>query len=248
VIALAGVVIAFAGCGSASDSPGTTPAGPTDPPATVAVSPADAAALRDGNARFAGRLLATLAPGPQNVALSPASISQAVSMAFAGARGATASQIAAALDFTLPPARLGAAFDAVDTSMAGVNGPGATLNVANAMYGQSGLRFRRAFLALMARYYGAGLRTADFARDAAAARAEINAWVSAQTKGKIPQLMGPGDVDQTTRLVLVNAVYLHAKWLAPFSHGDTFPAPFHAPAGTVKVPTMHQTGVFGYVQ
>ena len=116
------------------------------------------------------------------------------------------------------------------------------------MYGQAGLGFRRAFLALMARDYAAGLRTADFARDAAAARAEINAWVSAQTQGKIPQLMGPGDVDQTTRLVLVNAVYLDAKWLQPFAHGDTFPAPFHAPAGTVKVPTMHQTGVFGYVQ
>ena len=248
VIALAGVVIALAGCGSASDAPGTTPTRPADPPGTAAVPRADAAALRDGNARFAGRLLATLAPRPQNVALSPASISQAVSMAFAGARGATAAQIAAALDFTLPPARLGAAFDAVDTSLAGVNGPGATLNIANAMYGQSGLRFRQAFLSVMARDYGAGLRTADFARAAAAARAEINAWVSAQTQGKIPQLMGPGDVDQTTRLVLVNAVYLHAKWLQPFTHGDTFPAPFHAPAGTVKVPTMHQTGVFGYVQ
>ena len=254
-LALGGVVIAvvavLAGCGStgrADPAPPTSSGSSNAPPVPQAVPRADAAALRDGNARFAGRLLATLAPSPQNVALSPASISQVVSMAFAGARGATAAQIAAALDFTLPPARLGAAFDAVDTSLAGVNGPGATLNVANAMYGQSGLRFRQAFLAVMARDYGAGLRTADFARAAAAARAEINAWVSAQTKGKIPQLMGPGDVDQTTRLVLVNAVYLHARWLAPFSHGDTFPAPFHAPGATVKVPTMHQTGVFGYMQ
>jgi serpin B len=264
-IAIAIVVMAvLPGCGStrpaeppARTSPAAsnpTPPAPTSPAASNPTPPpqtvprADAAALRDGNARFAGRLLSTLAHSPQNVAVSPASISQAVSMAFAGARGATATQIAAALDFTLPPARLGAALHAVDTSLAGVNGPGATLNVANAMYGQSGLRFRQAFLRAIARDYGAGLRTADFARAAAAARAEINAWVSAQTKGKIPQLMGPGAVDELTRLVLVNAVYLHAKWLDPFSHGDTFPAPFHAPAGTVKVSTMHQTGVFGYVQ
>ena len=238
-LALTGLVAVLAGCGLAAR---------TDPPAQQPVPPADAIALRDGNARFAGRLLATLARGPQNVALSPASISQAVSMAFAGARGTTAAQIAAALDFTLPPARLSAAFAGVDHSLAAVNGPGHELDVANAMYGQAGLGFRRAFLALMARDYTAGLRTADFARDAAAARAEINAWVAAQTKGKVPQLMGPGDVDQTTRLVLVNAVYLDAKWLQPFSHGDTFAAPFHAPADTVKVPTMHQTGVFGYVQ
>ena len=238
-LALTGLVAVLAGCGSAAR---------TDPPAQQPVPPADAIALRDGNAEFAGRLLATVARGPQNVALSPASISQAVSMAFAGARGTTAAQIAGALDFTLPPARLSAAFAGVDHSLAAVNGPGHELDVANAMYGQAGLGFRRAFLALMARDYAAGLRTADFARDAAAARAEINAWVAAQTKGKIPQLMGPGDVDQATRLVLVNAVYLDAKWLQPFSHGDTFAAPFHAPAGTVKVPTMHQTGVFGYVQ
>jgi serpin B len=204
--------------------------------------------LREGNALFAGRLVATLARSHENVALSPASISQAVSMAFAGARGTTASQIARALDFNLPPARLGVAFGALDRSLANVNGPDTTLAIANAMYGQAGQRFRQAFLRVMARDYGAGLRIADFARAAAAARAEINAWVSAQTRGKIQQLLGPGDVDQTTRLVLVNAVYLKAKWVDPFEPADTFPAPFHAPGGTVKVPTMHQTGSFGYLQ
>ena len=61
------------------------------PRASASVSPADAAALRDGNAVFAGRLLAGGARARPNVALSPASISQALSMAFAGARGATAS-------------------------------------------------------------------------------------------------------------------------------------------------------------
>ena len=45
-----------------------------------------------------------------------------------------------------------------------------------------------------------------------------------------------------------NAVYLKAKWLEPFAHQDTTPAAFHAPGGTVEVPTMHQTGTFGYNQ
>ena len=101
-----GLVASLAGCGSASQvttSP-TTLVRATAPRATPSVSRADAAALRDGNALFAGRLLAEMARTQPNLALSPASISQALSMAFAGARGATASQIAAALDFTLPPA------------------------------------------------------------------------------------------------------------------------------------------------
>jgi serpin B len=247
-VVILGLVASLAGCGSASQvtTSQTTLVRATAPRATPSVSRADAAALRDGNALFAGRILAEMARTQPNLALSPASISQALSMAFAGARGATASQIAAALDFTLPPARLGSAFNAADRSLANVNGPDTTLDIANALYGQTGQRFRQAFLDVLARDYGAGLRTADFEHATDAARAAINAWVSAQTRGKIPALLGPGDFDPLTKLVLVNAVYLKAKWLEPFAHQDTFPAAFHAPGATEQIPTMHQTGTFGY--
>jgi serpin B len=245
-----GLLAALAGCGSASQvtASRTTPVRATAPRATPSVSRADAAALRDGNSLFAGRILADMARTQPNLALSPASISQALSMAFAGARGATAAQIAAALEFTLPAGRLGAAFNAADRSLANVDGPDTTLDVANALYGQSGQRFRQPFLDVLASDYGAGLRTADFEHATDAARAAINAWVSAQTRGKIPALLGPGDLDPLTKLVLVNAVYLKAKWLEPFAHQDTFPAAFHAPGATEQVPTMHQTGTFGYKQ
>jgi serpin B len=245
-----GMLLLAAGCASAGD------AGPMTsqlvranvPRASASVSPAEAAALRDGNAVFAGRLLAEVAPGRQNVALSPASISEALAMAFAGARGTTASEMTTALDFGVPAARLGAAFNEVGRSLANVNGPDATLRVANALYGQAGERFRQAFLRVLARDYGAGLRTADFERAADAARVQINAWVAEQTAGKIAQLLGAGDVDPSTRLMLVNAVYLKARWLSPFTKQSTIPAVFHAPGGAVEVPTMHQTATFVYVE
>jgi serpin B len=248
LLLIIGLLAPLAGCGSAG---GTGPLSAdlvraTVPRATATVSPADAAALRDGNAQFAGRLVALLARTQPNVALSPASISDALSMAFAGARGTTASEMASALDFRPPAARLGAAFNAANGSLTGVNGPGVTLNVANALYGQRGQRFDQAFLAELARDYGTGLWTADFERATEAARAQINAWVSAQTRGKIPNLLAPGEVSPSTRLMLVNAVYLKARWLAPFTKADTFSAVFHAPDGSMEVPTMHQTGTFGY--
>ena len=245
-----GMLVLVAGCGSAGEAGRVTQhlVRADVPRANASVSTADAAALRDGNAQFAGKLLATVARARPNVALSPASISEALSMAFAGARGTTASEMASALDFRLAPGRLGAAWGAADRSLADVNGPDATLDVANALYGQAGQRFRQAFLRVLARDYGAGLRTADFERAAEAARAEINAWVSGQTAGKIPELLGPGGVDPSTRLMLVNAVYLKARWLVPFTKQSTFPDVFHAPGGTVKVPTMHRTGTFGYRQ
>jgi serine protease inhibitor len=242
-----GMVLLATGCGSAG--PVTSQLVRADVPrATASVSPADQAALQDGNALFAGRLLAVVARAQPNVALSPASISEALSMAFAGARGATASEMASALDFHLPPARLAAAFNGAGRSLEGVTGPDATLNVADALYGQAGQSFDQSFLETLARDYGAGLRTADFERATEAARAEINAWVSEQTAGKIAELLGPGEVDPSTRLMLVNAVYLKARWLQPFTKAATFPSVFHAPSGAVKVPTMHQTGSFGYRQ
>ncbi len=244
----------LAGCGSSGGTgPGpaasrTTLVRATVPRAQAAVSRVDAAALRSANSAFAGRILALMARSHPNVALSPASISEALSMAFAGARGTTASQIAGALHFGLPPARLGAAFNAADLSLAQVAGPDVTLAIANALYGQRGQRFRQAFLRVLARDYGSGLRTVDFEHAADAARAEINAWISEQTRGKIAELLRPGDVDPLTRLMLVNAVYLKAKWLEPFTKAGTFAAPFHAAGGTVNVPTMHQSGTFGYLQ
>lgn len=214
--------------------------------AQAAVPRADAAALASGNATFAGRILDLLWRTQPTIALSPFSISDALAMVYAGAKGETASQMASALDLRLPPDRLHPAFNALNLALAAVNRPGATLNVANALYGQLGLAFRRTFLTVLARDYGAGVRTVDFEHAAQAARTQINAWVLQQTHGKIPNLLSPGDVGPAARLVLVNALYLNAKWQSPFLRSATAPAPFHAPGGTVNVPTMSQTGTFGY--
>jgi serine protease inhibitor len=238
----------IAGCASATRSttaqPDTKPP-PTLTPAAPSVSRADAAALTDGNDRFAGRLLAQLARTHSTLALSPFSISDALSMTYAGARGSTAEEMAAALDSRLPPPRLAAAFNAQAQSLAKANRPGATLEVANALFGQSGQTFRRPFLAILARDYGAAMHTVDFANPDAVA--QINAWVSDNTGGNIPHLFAAGDVNALTRLVLADAVYLDAKWLLPFQPQNTHPDVFHAPSGTIRVPTMHRDGTFAYL-
>ncbi len=243
ILALACLVLG--GCGASGGSSGGEVRAPVArAPATVPT--ADATVLASGNATFAGRMLDLLSKTQPTLALSPFSISDALAMTYAGSRGETASQMASALDLRLPADRLHPAFNSLNLRLAAINRPGARLSIANALYGQQGMAFRSAFLGVLARYYGAGVRTVDFEHAEEAARKQINAWVSEQTQGKIPTLLAPGDVAETTRLVLVNAVYLHAKWQSPFLRSATSPAPFHAPEGTVNVPTMHQTGTFGY--
>jgi serpin B len=207
----------------------------------------DTQALQMSNGEFAGRLLAKLSQPTSTVAVSPFSVSQALAMALAGARGETAAQIASTLGTQLPAPRFLSAFNDLDHRLARDRGA-ATLQVANALYGQRGQRFRRPFLDALALYFGAAMRTVDFGSHPNAARLAINRWVSEHTSAKIPQLLSQQDVTKITVFVLVNAVYLKAKWLSPFLAADTTAAAFHTPGGVLRVPTMHQQAEFPYVR
>lgn len=238
------------GCGhSSSSGSSTTPTTTTTTASAPAPPPSRGAgaALRDGDARFGGRLLVLAARGNPTVAMSPFSVSQALSMALAGARGPTAAQMMATLDLRLPRTELFAAWRALNVGLSAATRSSAVrLDLANALYGQSGLRVRRPFLDVLQQDFRSPLRTVDFVTQPAAALAQINRWVASHTSNQIPQLLTPADVDMSTRLVLVNAVYLKARWMDPFRRTDTFAAPFHAPLGTRAVPTMHLSGRFGY--
>ncbi|OFW64012.1 MAG: hypothetical protein A2135_03870 [Actinobacteria bacterium RBG_16_67_15] len=96
------------------------------------------------------------------------------------------------------------------------------------------------YLDLLARNYGAGIRLVDFREAAEEARVAINAWVADETNDRITDLIPQGAIDELTRLVLVNAVYLDATWARPFDPEVTFDAPFFRLDGTeVSVATMH---------
>jgi serpin B len=170
-------------------------------------------------------------------------------MTWAGARGATAADMAETL--ALPeawrgePERVHAAFARLTRSL---NDPKAAyeLTVANSLWGQKGYGFQADFLGLLDEHYGAGLREADFARDAEGARLAINAWVEKETREKIQDLIPPGALPALTRLVLANAIYFKGTWKYPFGKDDTKEADFFAPGRTVRVPMMRDTKHFQY--
>jgi serpin B len=238
--------LALAGCGGGKDHTGAqkssvSRAAPSAPAADVR---AEAAA----DDAFAGRLYATLAPSQQTFAISPFSISQALAMTSAGARGATRAQLERAVGFALPQDRLHAALNAIDSALAARERDGIKLDVANSLWGQSGLRFAPPFLDTLARDYGAAMQLVDYRADADGAARRINAWVAAHTHDKIQRLLAPGTLDQSTRLVLVNAVYLKADWADPFDPNETAPGAFHAAGGDVRARFMHREDAMPYVR
>src|SRR5438552_9101092 len=191
--------------------------------------------------RFGSDLGRHLGPEqPGNLAFSPASVATALTMTFAGARGETAAQMAKVLHVGADPNAVAEAFGELRAALGGRQRDGLTLETADSLWGQRDTTFRPGFVDLVGRHFGAALQSVDYKRDAEAARVSINAWVSAHTHGRIPELFAEGSLNDRTRLVLADAVYLLAQWASPFQASETETAPFHAPGHDVDARTMSQ--------
>ena len=203
--------------------------------------------LADSINPFAVELYGQLRQNEGNLFFSPASIATAFAMAYDGARGQTAAQIAKVFHFDESAQRVNAAFGKLLADWTrGAAGKEYQLAVANAMWGQQGYPFSAAFNQSLQLSYGAGLRVVDF-RQSEAARREINQWVEQQTNRKIQDLIPQGGVGPDTRLVLANAIYFKADWDRQFAESATRPQDFKLPGGQViQAPTMHQSGSFRF--
>ncbi|MEW6105793.1 MAG: serpin family protein [Bacillota bacterium] len=203
-----------------------------------------------GNNSFAFDFYKQLAKNEGNLFFSPYSISSALAMTYAGARGETARQMADVLHFSLAPERLHPAFSDL-TGMFNASGKSYQLSVANALWGQVGYKFLPGFLDITNKYYGAGFKEVDYVDDGnrEQARQMINEWVEAKTNDKIKDLIQPDDLSALTRLVLTNAIYFKGKWEIQFEPEATKPMPFRISAKEkADVPMMHQVAKFNYAE
>ena len=219
----------------ASRGPGPSP----DTPARNTVSMAEQA--------FGVRLVQQLSSvdDGSNLTVSPLSLAVALAMLENGAQAKTLGQIASTIGTSsLSPSVQDEGLAAL-VSVLGQQSrqDGIALDSANSLWLQKGLAVDPQFLTAMARYFATGIWQVDFGRDLTGAAQAINQWVSGHTDGKITQLFGPGDLDQTTRLVLANAVYFHATWENHFNPNASFPGAFDVSRGQTTPVTFMQESV-----
>ena len=220
------------------------------------VASSDISSLTDDNGVFAFNLYKLVSQEEGNLFYSPYSISAALAMTYAGARGDTEKQMADTLQFHLSQNQLHPAFNSLDQELAsrgegakGKDGEGFRLNIVNAIWGQKDYSFLVSFLDTLAENYGAGLRILDFVNRTEPSRITINDWVSDETEGRIKDLIPQGAINAMTRLVLTNAIYFNAAWQYPFKEDATFPGVFHLlNGGEVTVPMMQQQESFAYAK
>lgn len=203
--------------------------------------------LASANNTFAFDLYRTLKKHSGNLIFSPFSISSALAMVYAGARGNTEREMSSVLHFKMHQETLHKAFGKCLQELTAMKEKEPNLHVANSLWLQVGYSLLRDFLDTLAANYRAEPQYLNFVGDPEPSRQRINEWVSEQTNGKVKDLLPPGSIGTNTRLVLANAIYFSASWWSPFRDSYTYYEDFYLlNEQTISVPMMHQTAYFKY--
>jgi len=179
-----------------------------------------------------------------NMIVSPISISTALAMTMAGAKGQTASEIMNALHFQnlVNPHN---AYREEAKKYYGVEDY--QLNMGNLMFVDKKFNIQRDFQTILQQNYlfevqdprpagpaGDPLFIADFAGNPDNETLNINQVISEKTKGKITDLIPEGAITVDTKLVLANAIYFLGSWVRQFDLRKTRPRPFYPLSGGEK--------------
>ena len=177
---------------------------------------------------------AATADSTENVILSPYSISSALGMIYAGARGETEAEMASVLHDSVGNAAWQEGAAAYSLSLdARTDGSPTQWSAANKVWTKPGLALLDDYLDVLTGLYDSPLAE-GIDEDV------INAWVAGETDELIPELFPENSLKPNTVMVLVNAIALDAPWEFPFDPASTGDRPFTLPDGTqVMVPTMH---------
>ncbi|KAM4803066.1 serpin B4-like isoform X1 [Urocitellus parryii] len=217
--------------------------------------------LSVANTKFTLDLFRQLRKEGDNVFYSPVSILSALAMLDLGARGNTALQMEKVLHFneitekatkkpTAPHAgESGNVHHEIQKFLTELNKPSDAYNlkIANRVYGEKEFQFLQEYLDGIKKFYLATVESLDFKNAPEESRKKINSWVECQTNEKIKDLFPIKTIDQTTRLVLVNAVYFKGRWDKEFKKELTTEAKFWQNKNVSKsVQMMAKSGHFNF--
>ncbi|XP_025079482.1 leukocyte elastase inhibitor-like [Pomacea canaliculata] len=202
--------------------------------------------LSSASAIFSSSLYSQLRKNASSdIVFSPFSVHVALTMTYLGAQKATAREMIKVLGLSkLRKNKAHSAYAALlQTSQLSTS---VELNLANAVFVKPNLPVEETFRQGLVQMYRAKFGHFDFSA-VGGPETPINTWVGNVTKGKIPDFLAPGTIDNTTAMIIVNALYFKGSWLKTFRLADTAEEPFYLDDGTtVTVPMMKQEDNFKY--
>ena len=203
--------------------------------------------LLDAQGRLGFSLLSGLAKTRQageNVVLSPASLAAVLSLLDVGADAKMRVALHKTLGFDGPDNKTASddlmeVRNAVRDLLRATDGP---LLLANALVIDPEVKPKADAIAQM-RALGAEITLADVRKPEVIK--QINDWVAARTKGRIPSIL---DAPPDQGAVALNALYFKDFWQRQFEKSATQAKPFHGVGVSAEVPMMRQTARHAFRQ
>ncbi len=176
-----------------------------------------------------------------NVFISPLSVSMALNMTLNGAVGATADEMRTALhELGYSTADINAYSRELREALLQAD-PKTTIGIANAIWYRQGATVKAPFIEANRTSYDAEVQALDFTSPTATAT--INGWCARKTNNKIKEIVK--QVDPTTFMYLINAVYFKGTWTTRFEKKNTRSGDFRrADGSTQQVQMMYLRDTF----
>ncbi|XP_029841035.2 intracellular coagulation inhibitor 3-like [Ixodes scapularis] len=193
--------------------------------------------------QFALKLLKELcSENPEtNIFFSPTSISVALAMVYAGARGKSEAELSSALGHTA--AGLSSRESILESYKKILakqqTDDNVSLMIANAVFVEKSLKVLESYQKELVDTFAAMFRSVDVGAEKSDMESEVNEWVKNKTAGKISGFEIPAD----TVMALLNAIYFKGLWKTSFKPEYTSLLPFfNKGSQEVKVETMTRRG------
>ncbi len=173
-----------------------------------------------------------LAEDDENLFISPYSIHSALSMAYRGADGETADEMAQVLGIDemelekLMEDSLGLKHFLEYSSQKN------EVAIANSLFLREEIPFLESYKADGEKYFEAEIGPLPDTGE------PINQWVYENTGENIEEIIDAGPIDELVIAYLVNAIYFNGNWEIEFDEADTTERTFYSPEGEVQVEMM----------
>jgi serpin B len=164
---------------------------------------------------FSFKILEQINNKTGNCFFSPYSVYGALSMTYAGAKESTKLELEKVLELSRENNIPQDFFEL--TNAIGFEREFTFLS-SNSLWLQKSLKPEKEYLKLVQEKFNAKIDNVNFAeeKDREKARLQINQWIENQTKGKLMEFLPKGMLDESTTMILINAVYFNALWNTQF--------------------------------
>ena len=108
-----------------------------------------------------------------------------------------------------------------------------------------GLYLKDEFKTVINEFYGDCTGEYDF-KDGSGLAEAVNKWTSDNTKGAITNMVEPGDFNEKTSFIILNALAAGDKWDMPFDTSKTYLQEFHSYDGSIGMTEMMHDTLSGH--